>query len=153
MGKRNSCTVLIIVICLIFFDKTAFAETYHYDKLNRVSEIIYDDGSSICYTYDSNGNITDIEKKAASGGQEGSTGENPENTEKEDVQAHSEEPRKEASEKTPEDTGQKEQKTVKEGGASTDTALTGRQIAASNAAYEITGTGKENTVKVRHQKL
>ncbi len=95
MGKRNSCTVLIIVICLIFFDKTAFAETYHYDKLNRVSEIIYDDGSSICYTYDSNGNITDIEKKAASG----------------------------------------------------------RQIAASNAAYEITGTGKENTVKVRHQKL
>lgn len=39
----------------------AFAETYEYDNLNRVTKVTYDDGSYVTYEYDKNGNITNIE--------------------------------------------------------------------------------------------
>lgn len=34
-----------------------YAEEYVYDDLNRLVKVIYDDGSYVEYTYDSNGNI------------------------------------------------------------------------------------------------
>ena len=65
MRKSFFRTVLCFGICLFIISTTAFADTIHYDKLNRISEILYDDGSSIRYVYDANGNITEIEKKAS----------------------------------------------------------------------------------------
>ena len=36
------------------------AETYEYDKIGRVTKVIYDDGSGVRYEYDAAGNITEI---------------------------------------------------------------------------------------------
>lgn len=41
------------------------AEEYQYDALKRVKEVIYEDGSSVVYEYDSNGNIVRIEVNKA----------------------------------------------------------------------------------------
>ena len=36
------------------------AETYEYDKIGRVTRVIYDDDSGVRYEYDAAGNITEI---------------------------------------------------------------------------------------------
>ena len=45
---------------------TTGAENYEYDKLNRVTKVIYEDGSYVTYEYDANGNITHTEVYDAS---------------------------------------------------------------------------------------
>ena len=66
----------------------AFAETYEYDNLNRVTKVTYDDGSYVTYEYDKNGNITNIEVHEAEttkkqGTTEEETTKKPSGTEKE----------------------------------------------------------------------
>lgn len=67
------------------------AEEYIYDDLNRVTKVIYEDGSFVEYTYDHNGNITSVEvhdaapgQKPDSGNNEGGTDENEKNPENEE---------------------------------------------------------------------
>ena len=45
--------LLILLLCPL----AAHAERYHYDTAGRLIRVIYDDLSSITYTYDDNGNI------------------------------------------------------------------------------------------------
>ena len=55
----------------------ASADTYEYDDLNRVTKVIYEDGSSTAYEYDANGNIksqTYKEKEEEGTGGSGVTG-------------------------------------------------------------------------------
>lgn len=53
------------------------AEKYRYDSLNRLKEVIYEDGSSVVYEYDANGNILkiEVEQDDSSSGEAGKEGE------------------------------------------------------------------------------
>lgn len=53
----NMCGIIVTVLVM---NTTAFAENYEYDELNRVTKVIYDDGSYVTYVYDNNGNVIDI---------------------------------------------------------------------------------------------
>ena len=47
---------------LAFLTASLFAgETYEYDLQGRLAKVIYEDSTSIAYTYDNNGNILTIE--------------------------------------------------------------------------------------------
>lgn len=54
------CVVCAMFICTVCVE--SYGQEYEYDKLNRVTKIIYDDGSYVEYTYDANGNITKVKK-------------------------------------------------------------------------------------------
>ena len=44
------------------------AERYEYDRAGRLIKVTYDDGSSIAYTYDANGNVVAIVTTGPPGG-------------------------------------------------------------------------------------
>lgn len=81
--------LIILGTSLYFFSQTIMtdAATYEYDDLGRVTKAVYEDGSSVTYIYDANGNILETvtvsEKEENSGGgqsgeqigKEGSSGE------------------------------------------------------------------------------
>lgn len=54
--------LIILGISLYFSLKTIqiYAADYEYDDLGRVTKTVYEDGSSVTYTYDANGNIVEI---------------------------------------------------------------------------------------------
>ena len=65
MAKRflsnSKLLISFVIICLAML--TIFASqvsadnvTYKYDELNRLSQVTYDDGTTITYTYDEAGN-------------------------------------------------------------------------------------------------
>ena len=56
-----------IVTCLFMGNAIqTYAEEYEYDELNRVTKVLYEDGSYVEYEYDSNGNILSVEVYQAS---------------------------------------------------------------------------------------
>ena len=69
---KNIRYALFILFQLLFIfvvnPVSVDAETYEYDDLNRLTKIIYDDGSVVTYSYDKNGNIldTDLDMKTGS---------------------------------------------------------------------------------------
>ncbi len=68
---RQTCYLVIMVLSFLLTFKTesVLADTYEYDKLGRVTKVIYEDQSYTVYTYDANGNITGqtyYEKEAGS---------------------------------------------------------------------------------------
>ena len=169
MGNRIFGTILSITLSLRVFSTTAFADTYHYDKLNRVSEIVYDDGSSVHYAYDANGNLTDIQKKEAPGAAGTDPGENPGKPGTDNPGEEPEKPGKEEPEKGPDkpggqdsggkqegtESGQNPQKEEPEKGkpaatseSSINSAPAGTRIETGTIRYEITENRKEYAVKV-----
>lgn len=54
-------TVFIFLVILLM-SMDAIALTYTYDPLNRLTQVAYDNGTSIKYTYDAAGNITQVAK-------------------------------------------------------------------------------------------
>ena len=53
----KALTVLLSLCCLlIILPASSYAETYSYDAAGRLTGVIYDDSSSIIYTYDAAGN-------------------------------------------------------------------------------------------------
>ena len=50
----------LLLACVFAAQPPAWAETYRYDVAGRLVEVVYDDGSSIQYAYDLNGNILQI---------------------------------------------------------------------------------------------
>lgn len=73
MKQRKACIKRCIACLLCVFllcpGILAYAEEYEYDDLNRVTKVIYDDGSYVEYTYDRNGNI--IKTKVYNAGETG----------------------------------------------------------------------------------
>lgn len=63
--------LIILGASLYFFSQTIMtdAATYEYDDLGRVTKAVYEDGSSVTYIYDANGNI--VETISVSGREEG----------------------------------------------------------------------------------
>ena len=53
---------------MLIFSAQVSAETYQYDPAGRLTNVTYDDGSRIDYTYDNAGNITKIARKGPSVG-------------------------------------------------------------------------------------
>lgn len=56
----KTANLIGILLAVVSIESTVWAETYEYDELNRVIKVTYDDGSYVSYTYDRNGNITDV---------------------------------------------------------------------------------------------
>ena len=161
--------LLTVMAFMTYFSGSAFADTIHYDKLNRMYEILYDDGSSIHYTYDANGNITNIEKRSSSDQQSGETdqpgkeepNENPDQPGKEEPNENPDQPGKEEPDENPDekqektdsgnDTGNSSPNNTASSGAGrndTKAALPGKQIEIGNAVYQITCVQKAYTVKL-----
>ena len=53
--KKTFIYALVGVIILSTFSLIVKAEKYEYDSFDRVTKVIYDDGSYVTYTYDNNG--------------------------------------------------------------------------------------------------
>ena len=149
--------LLTVMAFMTYFSGSAFADTIHYDKLNRMYEILYDDGSSIHYTYDANGNITNIEKRSSSDQQSGETdqpgkeepNENPDQPGKEEPDENPDE--KQEKTDSGNDTGNSSPNNTASSGAGrndTKAALPGKQIEIGNAVYQITCVQKAYTVKL-----
>ena len=56
--KRYIILMVISFIFLFCFEQLAFGITYKYDNLNRLTRVVYDNGTVITYTYDEVGNRT-----------------------------------------------------------------------------------------------
>lgn len=54
---KNAC-VLSLTVAAILCANSLYASTYEYDRLNRLTRIVYDANTSIEYTYDAAGNMT-----------------------------------------------------------------------------------------------
>ncbi len=62
MKMKKNLTFSTIIASLAFLTMNLFAgETYEYDLQGRLAKVIYEDSTSIAYTYDNNGNILTIE--------------------------------------------------------------------------------------------
>lgn len=46
-------------LCFLAQNFPVYGAAYEYDSLGRVTQVVYEDGSCVTYTYDSNGNITE----------------------------------------------------------------------------------------------
>lgn len=49
---------IIYTLALLFASMQTFAQTYTYDNLNRLTKVLYDNGTTITYTFDALGNRT-----------------------------------------------------------------------------------------------
>lgn len=59
MKKYHFFLIVAGLLVAGFFTTTyLLAETYHYDSAGRLSDVVYDDGRFIHYSYDKNGNMT-----------------------------------------------------------------------------------------------
>ncbi len=58
MKKRIMALFLLSIVFILTLTDCVFAVQYQYDALHRLVKVEYDDGSSVSYTYDGNGNIT-----------------------------------------------------------------------------------------------
>lgn len=55
---RQHSVLIIIVFLLLCLSQVAFGTTYKYDNLNRLTRVVYDNGTVITYSYDEVGNRT-----------------------------------------------------------------------------------------------
>ena len=49
---------LLYTLAFLFATVQTFAQTYTYDNMNRLTEVVYDNGATVSYTYDALGNRT-----------------------------------------------------------------------------------------------
>lgn len=56
-GLRSSSLVMAILPCLLLIGDAESATTYGYDAAGRLLQVSYDNGDSLAYTYDANGNL------------------------------------------------------------------------------------------------
>jgi len=65
--KRPLYIAVSAILLLMLFSASVFAvtATYTYDELNRLTQVAYDNGNRITYTYDAAGNITKVVRLSA----------------------------------------------------------------------------------------
>lgn len=71
--------LIILGVYLTFLTQTfsVSAATYEYDDLDRVTQVIYEDGTSVTYFYDANGNLVETRVKGTNEKDSSQTGEVP----------------------------------------------------------------------------
>ena len=52
----KALTSVVLAAAFLSVGTAALADTYYYDAKGQVIAIKYDDGNTVCYTYDKNGN-------------------------------------------------------------------------------------------------
>jgi len=67
MKNHKYCSMLPLLLAMLCAAPAlvAHAETYNYDDAGRLTSVVYDDGTSIAYTYDSAGNIVKLQAAEA----------------------------------------------------------------------------------------
>ena len=58
--NKNIKFILSLLFCILLFNQYAFATTYTYDNLHRLTKVEYSDGRWIKYSYDDAGNIKTV---------------------------------------------------------------------------------------------
>lgn len=154
--KRLEICFLLVLFFLYVRNQTVHAQQIKYDQLGRVEQVTYENGDSVQYQYDANGNMTEAEtniitkpeptkepgttKKPNPGNGSGSQGETgtkrgQDTTDKPEITG--------TPQKTP-DPG-KPQKTL-DPGKPQKTAKKGMQIKTKTAIYKITSVKGSRTV-------
>lgn len=72
--KKKMITILAAGLCLFSQAVSVYGADYEYDDLGRVTKVVYEDGSSVAYTYDANGNIVEVLTGTEWEDEEGGTG-------------------------------------------------------------------------------
>lgn len=149
MKKRIMCLTIMVMVLMCHI--TLYAKTYEYDDLNRVTKVVYDDGSYATYEYDRNGNILKIEvfdKDGKKVEEETTSKKQEETTEKKPEETTGKKP-EEATEKKPEETtGKKPEETTKKKPAETTSK---KQEETTNKKYEeMTANNQEESTKNKH---
>ena len=60
--KNKLLLSIVLIMAGLFFllhNISVYGATYEYDSLGRVTRVIYEDGDSVTYSYDGNGNMTE----------------------------------------------------------------------------------------------
>ena len=85
MKNKKLIMIFVIIIIVVSARICVSAETYEYDKLNRLVKVVHDDGSYTEYKYDKNGNLISVKvyNKETTKKEQETTKENPETTKKE----------------------------------------------------------------------
>ena len=60
MKNKKLIMIFVIIIIVVSARICVSAETYEYDKLNRLVKVVHDDGSYTEYKYDKNGNLISV---------------------------------------------------------------------------------------------
>jgi|GEM_PF-2987958 len=50
INLKKSFFMVFLLLCMLLYTSVSFAVTYKYDDLNRLTEVIYDDGTTVKYT-------------------------------------------------------------------------------------------------------
>ena len=85
MKNKKLIMIFVIIIIVVSARICVSAETYEYDKLNRLVKVVHDDGSYTEYKYDKNGNLISVKvyNKETTKKEQETTKKNPETTKKE----------------------------------------------------------------------
>ena len=59
--KRLEICFLLVLLFLYVRNQTVHAQQIKYDQLGRVEQVTYENGDSVQYQYDANGNMTEAE--------------------------------------------------------------------------------------------
>lgn len=81
LGRAVSIGLFIFMLmafCLFINPLQAYAATYEYDELGRVTKVTYEDGTGVAYVYDANGNLTEVITYTTEEGEAPGTGDKPE---------------------------------------------------------------------------
>ena len=161
MGKMIAC----LVFCVIMTNTKALATEYHYDALGRLLSVQYENGDTVRYTYDANGNLQTYEYQAdkrEDGGDSGNeedgktdtgnaagsdnSGKEVENNNRED----SKEEQIDIGNKDDEDSGiQREDSQPGKPVVAQEPVREGDLFHTGTAVYQVTGIGKTKTVSLR----
>jgi len=60
LDRCKNALILAVAVAAASASRSFAAETYTYDTVGRLTDLGYEDGSSIRYTYDANGNILSV---------------------------------------------------------------------------------------------
>lgn len=157
LWKRTCFLAICMPLLILATPENCLARSYFYDELNRLEKIVYDDGTYITYSYDSNGNMK--ENKVENRAQNEESGNSKDEISKNESSKESGDTSQEngSDHKDEIKPGKKEEEKSTSGGneEKKDTTIVGKRIKSKSATYQITSVGKNRTVtlmKLNHNK-
>ena len=145
MKNKKLIMIFVIIIIVVSARICVSAETYEYDKLNRLVKVVHDDGSYTEYKYDKNGNLISVKvyNKETTKKEQETTKKESETTKKESETTKKE---SETTKKNPETT-KKESETTKK-----NQETTKKESETTKKNQETTKKESETTKKYEDKK-